>query len=128
MSPTRPRLTTRTAVTNRNPISTHKKYDTLAGASGLRWIPRNMSGREMSRMDWLMVTITTPSVARQSAVRFWDIAIRSTLSAPRTSTDHQRAHSCWSRTDLLIPRRVGPSRYESVNLRETSHRLEPKYP
>jgi len=44
-------------------------------------MPRNMSGREMSRIDWLMVTITTPRVARQRAVHFWGIATGSTLAA-----------------------------------------------
>ena len=29
----------------------------MAGASGLRWMPRKMSGREISRIDWLIVTI-----------------------------------------------------------------------
>ena len=45
MSPTRPRLTTRTEVTRRNPIKIHRKYGSFCDARGFRWIPRKMLGR-----------------------------------------------------------------------------------
>jgi hypothetical protein len=67
MSPTLPRLTTSTAVTSKKPVSIHKKYDVFDEASGSRWMPRKMSGREISRIDWLMVTINMPSVVFDSA-------------------------------------------------------------
>ena len=44
-------------------------------------MPRNMSGREMSRIDWLMVTITTPRVAKHRAVDLWDTGTKRTLAA-----------------------------------------------
>ncbi len=71
MSPTRPRLTTSTAVTSRKPIRIHRKYDVLPGASGWSPMPRKMSGSEMSRIDWLIVTIRTPSVALNRTVHLY---------------------------------------------------------
>src|SRR5580658_426463 len=68
MSPTRPKLTTRTAVTNRNPMKTHKKYEVLEGVNGFNRMPRKMSGREIKRMDWLIETITMPSVVFDRAI------------------------------------------------------------
>ena len=68
MSPTRPRLTTSTAVTSMNPMNTHRKYEVLAGTSGLRLMPRNSAGREISRIDWLIVTIKIPSVVLDRAI------------------------------------------------------------
>ena len=68
MSPTRPRLTTSTAVTSKKPMKTHRKYDVLDGVRGLRLIPRKMSGSDISRMDWLIVTISTPSVVLERAI------------------------------------------------------------
>ena len=40
----------------------------LDGTSGLSWMPRNRSGSEISRIDWLMVTIKIPSVVFDSAI------------------------------------------------------------
>ena len=40
----------------------------LAGCRGLRSMPRKMSGSEMSRIDWLMVTINTPRVVLDRAI------------------------------------------------------------
>ena len=37
------------------------------GVSGFRPIPRKMSGMAMSTMDWLMKTISVPSVMVKSA-------------------------------------------------------------
>ena len=68
MSPTRPRLTTRTAVTSRYPMKTQRKYEVLDGASGSRLMPRKMSGREINRMDWLIVTIIMPRVVLERAI------------------------------------------------------------
>ncbi len=34
-------------------------------------MPRKMSGREMSRIDWLIVTIRTPSVALNRTVHLY---------------------------------------------------------
>ncbi len=42
--------------------------DVLAGASGLSLIPRKMSGSEMSRIDWLIVTIKIPRVVFERAI------------------------------------------------------------
>ena len=41
----------------------------LPGVSGLSWMPRKMSGSEMSTMDWLMKTISVPSVTVASATQ-----------------------------------------------------------
>ena len=68
MSPTRPRLTTSTAVTSKNPMKTQRKYDVLDGVRGLSSMPRKMSGREMSNIDWLIVTISTPRVVLDRAI------------------------------------------------------------
>src|ERR1019366_5586535 len=68
MSPTRPKLTTRTAVTRMKPIKIHRKYDVLPGASGCILIPRKTSGNEISRIDWLIVTMRIPSVVFDSAI------------------------------------------------------------
>ena len=68
MSPTRPRETTSTARTTMKPISIHSMYPVLPGASGLSSIPRKMSGREISTMDWLMNTIRVPSVTVARAI------------------------------------------------------------
>ena len=43
----------------------------LPGASGWSWIPRKMSGREMSKIDWLMVTIRMPRVVFDSAIHLY---------------------------------------------------------
>ena len=51
MSPTRPRLTTSTAVTSTKPMNTQRKYEVFDGTSGLRLIPRNSAGSEISRID-----------------------------------------------------------------------------
>jgi hypothetical protein len=68
MSPTRPRLTTSTAVTSKKPMKTHRKYEVLEGVKGLSEMPRKMSGSDMSKMDWLIVTIKTPSVVLDRAI------------------------------------------------------------
>ena len=68
MSPTRPRLTTSTAVTSKNPMKIHRKYEVLDGASGLSLMPRKMAGSEISRIDWLIVTIKMPSVVLDRAI------------------------------------------------------------
>ena len=68
MSPTRPRLTTSTAVTSMNPMNIHRKYEVLEGASGLRSMPRKRAGSEISRIDWLIVTIKMPSVVFDRAI------------------------------------------------------------
>ncbi len=41
----------------------------LPGVSGLSWMPRKMSGSEMSTIDWLMKTINVPSVTVESATQ-----------------------------------------------------------
>jgi hypothetical protein len=68
MSPTRPKLTTNTAVTNMNPIRIHKKYDVFPGASGCMLMPRKTSGNEINKMDWLIVTIKMPKVVFDKAI------------------------------------------------------------
>ena len=68
MSPTRPKLTTSTAVTNRKPIISHRKYDVLPAARGFKWIPRKMSGKEIRVMEALMVTMSTPMVVFVRAI------------------------------------------------------------
>ena len=68
MSPSRPKLTTSTAVTTRKPIIIQSRMVVLPGCSGLMPMPRKMSGRAISTMDELMVTISTPSVVLDSAI------------------------------------------------------------
>ena len=68
MSPTRPRLTTSTAVTSVNPMNTHRKYEVFDGTSGFRLMPRKRAGSEISRMDWLIVTIMMPRVVLDRAI------------------------------------------------------------
>ncbi len=38
------------------------------GTSGSRWIPRKTAGSAMITIDWLIVTISTPSVVFDSAI------------------------------------------------------------
>ena len=40
----------------------------FSGLSGFSPIPRKMSGRAISTMDWLIVAISTPSVVLDSAI------------------------------------------------------------
>ena len=40
----------------------------LDGTSGSSLMPRNRAGSEISRIDWLMVTIRIPSVVFDSAI------------------------------------------------------------
>ena len=40
----------------------------LPGASGLSLIPRKMSGSAISTIDWLIMTISMPSVVFDSAI------------------------------------------------------------
>ena len=68
MSPSRPKLTTRTPVTTRKPIIIHSRMVVLPGCSGLMPIPRKMSGSAISTMDELTVTISTPSVVLDRAI------------------------------------------------------------
>ena len=68
MSPTRPRLTTSTAVTSVKPMNTQRKYEVFPGTSGLSWMPRNRAGSEINKIDWLIVTIKIPSVVFDSAI------------------------------------------------------------
>ncbi len=49
-------------------MKTQRKYETLDGASGFSLMPRKMSGSEMSRIDWLIVTISTPRVVLERAI------------------------------------------------------------
>src|SRR5438270_9799998 len=72
MSPTRPRLTTSTLVTSRNPIRIQRKYDVLPGASGFILMPRKMSGRAIIRIELLIVAIRTPIVVLDSAIHLYD--------------------------------------------------------
>jgi hypothetical protein len=62
MSPSRPKLTTRTAVTTRYPIISQSSRLVLPGCSGSIPMPRKMSGRAISRIDMFTVAINTPSV------------------------------------------------------------------
>src|ERR1700677_3785860 len=68
MSPTRPRLTTSTAVTRVNPIRIHRKYEVLDEVSGLSLMPRKMSGSEINSIDELIVTIRMPNVVLERAI------------------------------------------------------------
>jgi hypothetical protein len=43
----------------------------LEAVRGLRLIPRKMSGNEINKMDWLMVTINTPSVVFDRAIHLY---------------------------------------------------------
>ncbi len=40
----------------------------LEGISGLSRMPRNSAGSEISKMDWLIVTIKMPSVVLDKAI------------------------------------------------------------
>jgi hypothetical protein len=68
MSPSRPKLTTSTAVTTRYPMISQSRSPVLPGSSGLTPIPRKMSGSAISMMDALMVAIRTPSVVLDRAI------------------------------------------------------------
>ena len=46
----------------------HSSRVVLPGCSGLTPMPRKMSGRAISRMDELMVAISTPSVVLDRAI------------------------------------------------------------
>ena len=49
-------------------MNTHRKYEVLDGVRGLSLMPRKMSGSEISRIDWLIVTINTPRVVLDNAI------------------------------------------------------------
>jgi hypothetical protein len=68
MSPSRPKLTTSTAVTTRKPIIIHSRIVVLPGRSGLTPMPRKILGSAISMMDELMVAISTPSVVLDRAI------------------------------------------------------------
>jgi hypothetical protein len=56
-------------VTSVNPVNTHRKYEVFAGTSGFRLMPRKRAGREISRTDWLIVTIRMSRVVLDRAIR-----------------------------------------------------------
>ena len=68
MSPSRPKLTTSTAVTTRYPMSSQSSRLVLPGCSGLTPMPRKMSGSAISMMEALMVAISMPRVVLDSAI------------------------------------------------------------
>ena len=68
MSPSRPKLTTSTAVTTRYPMSSHSSRVVLPGWSGLTPMPRKMSGSAISMIEELTVAISTPSVVLDNAI------------------------------------------------------------
>src|SRR5580693_3960500 len=71
MSPSRPKLTTSTAVTTRYPMSSHSSSVVLPGCSGLTPIPRKMSGSAISMMDELTVAISMPIVVLDKAIHLY---------------------------------------------------------
>ena len=68
MSPSRPKLTTSTAVTTRYPMISHSSRLVLPGWSGFTPMPRKMSGSAISMMEALMVAMSTPSVVFDRAI------------------------------------------------------------
>src|ERR1700689_753856 len=60
MSPSRPTLTTSTAVTIMNPSSSHNKYFELPAANGFTPIPRKIDGNPINTM---VISIVAISVA-----------------------------------------------------------------
>src|SRR4029077_9344329 len=71
MSPSRPKLTTSTAVTTRYPMSSHSSRVVLPGWSGLTPMPRKMSGSAISMIEELTVAISTPSVVLDNAIHLY---------------------------------------------------------
>ena len=66
MSPSRPKLTTSTAVTTMKPIISHSSSVVFPGCSGSTPMPRKMSGSAISRIDELIVRPTAvPGPARR---------------------------------------------------------------
>jgi hypothetical protein len=49
-------------------MKTQRKYEVFPGISGFSWMPRNRAGSEISKIDWLIVTIKIPSVVFDSAI------------------------------------------------------------
>ena len=49
-------------------MNTQRKYEVFEGTSGFSLMPRNRAGSEISRIDWLIVTIRIPSVVFDSAI------------------------------------------------------------
>jgi hypothetical protein len=68
MSPSRPKLTTSTAVTTRYPMISQSSRPVLPGCSGFTPIPRKMSGSAISMIDAFTVAISTPSVVLDKAI------------------------------------------------------------
>ncbi len=68
MSPMRPKVTTRTAVTTRYPMSIHRRKPTFAGRKGSRPMPRKMAGSEMITMEVSSDAMKTPRVVLDSTV------------------------------------------------------------
>ena len=68
MSPSRPRLTTRTATTIVKPSSIHSMYFVLPGSSGLMWMPRKIAGRPIRTIVESIVMISDASTVLDSAI------------------------------------------------------------
>jgi hypothetical protein len=60
-------------------MNTHRKYDVLDAVRGFRLMPRKMSGNEINKMDWLIVTINTPKVVFDRAIHLYGVP-RSAMS------------------------------------------------
>ena len=68
MSPSRPNVTTKTALTSRKPISIHSRYAAVAGVrAGRARSPRKIAGSEISTIDALTVARNMPTVVFDSA-------------------------------------------------------------
>jgi len=49
-------------------MNTQRKYEVFEGTRGFSLMPRNRSGNEINKIDWLIVTIKIPSVVFDSAI------------------------------------------------------------
>ena len=68
MSEMRPKVTSRVAVTTIYPIRIQSRNPELPGESGMIAMPRNIAGREISRMLLLIVATKVPIVVFDSTI------------------------------------------------------------
>jgi len=69
MSPSRPRLTTRTACTSKYPMIIHSRYVMLPAANGCRPMPRKIAGIEMITIEASIIATIMLSVVLDRATQ-----------------------------------------------------------
>src|ERR1700722_7975673 len=94
-------------------MNTQRKYEVFDGTSGLRLMPRNNAGREISKIDWLIVTIRMPSVVFDKAIHLEFLPLPSEAglsSSVRSPTARRAPRHRWLAQDRATVYRTSGSR------------------